>query len=443
MNLKVAFFNNTLVQKIIGVGESSSIIKNMALLATGSGAARIIGFASMPVITRIYSPSHMGVLSIFVAILSVIIPISTLRYSVAIPLPKRQSTAIYLMLICFCLLLISTTLLAAILLCSGSWLLGLTSMEALLPYKYLILIAYFGAGLYEILNAWATRRHAFITIAKTRVWQASAGSATKVVLGLCGLKPAGLLIGHVLSQAGGIISLSKSFFSIVRKKLPFISLKRGLLICKKYKDFPMFRLPSQFLLAFSAQAPLLFTAHLFTTETAGQLGLALTVLALPITLFGQTTGQAYYAEIAKIGSKNPHKILEITKSITKKLFFLSLIPCFVLTFFGSFLFEIIFGARWREAGVYSGILAVYLLSQFLFTPIGNALTVFNRQRLLLGLHLARAIIVILIFLFSYFMSASEIFTITTYSLSLTVVYALNCITVFKVIKSNTSSSTSF
>ena len=47
---------------------ASSIFRNMAMLASGTGVAKVIGIVSVPIITRIYLPEHMGVLSVFTAL---------------------------------------------------------------------------------------------------------------------------------------------------------------------------------------------------------------------------------------------------------------------------------------------------------------------------------------------------------------------------------------
>ena len=50
----------------------SAIFRNMMKLITGDGIARIIGLVSAPIITRIYLPEHMGVLSVFSSLIDII-----------------------------------------------------------------------------------------------------------------------------------------------------------------------------------------------------------------------------------------------------------------------------------------------------------------------------------------------------------------------------------
>ena len=203
---------------------------------------------------------------------------------------------------------------------------------------------------------------------------------------------------------------------------------------KRFADFPKYRLSSQFLLIVSTKAPLLYFAWHFGPETTGQLGLALTMIALPMTLFGQTTAQAYYAEIAKIGKKNPEKIYNITKNITKKLFLVSIPPFLILLIGGPWLFQFVFGEIWREAGVFASILAIYLLSQFVDSPIVNALNVFEKQGYFLQINIVRCVIILVVFFLSFVFKFSTINTLMTYSVGLSLQRVFVYIRIMKTIK---------
>jgi O-antigen/teichoic acid export membrane protein len=243
----------------------------------------------------------------------------------------------------------------------------------------------------------------------------------------------GLLIGHVVSQSGGCTSLYISFYQKLKINLKHVSVKRMAFVFKHYSDFPKFRLPSQFLLAFSGNAPLLFIGMLFDKQTTGQLGLALTTLALPMALFGNTTGRAYYAEIAKIGRKNPEQIRQITKSVTKKLFLVSILPLLLLLLAGPWMFTMVFGEVWSKAGEFARILAVYLVAQFVTSPLVNALNVFEKQFIFLKINIYRSIIMLIIFGISYVMLLSSYQTIFIYSIFMTFHYSFTSFQIYKVI----------
>src|SRR5690625_197305 len=154
------------------------------------------------------------------------------------------------------------------------------------------------------------------------------------------MNPWGLLIGTVLGHGGGVLSLARSFFQDFKSNIHAVSISKIDLLVRYYKDLPLYRLPSQFILVFSTKIPIFYFAIQYGSEPTGQLGLALVMVAIPMNLIGTNTGKAYYAEIARIGPNRKSEILALTKSITKKLSLLSLLPTLVLVLFAPFLFQL-------------------------------------------------------------------------------------------------------
>ncbi len=394
---------------------SGSIFRNMAVLASGSMVARAITIASMPIITRIYLPEHMGVLSVFMALTALITPFETMRYTSAIPLPKRDGIALNIAALCALILFSVTGLITIAFALTASRFLQMLSMEQLLPYWWLLPIAVAGKGLYEILQNWAIRTKSFKIITKTRLSQALIGCSTKIILGLFGLKPLGLLIGQIFLQAGGSFSFIKSFRQTFVSNARWLTKSNIRFVAARYAEFPKYRLPSQFLLVVATKAPLLYFAWHFGKEVTGQLGLALTMIALPLTLFGQATSQAYYAEISNMGRRRADEISKLTHSITKKMLCIGLVPGVVLLAAGPLLFSIAFGAQWSEAGLFVRILSPYLVSQFVTSPVTNVLSVIGKQQYLLQINIIRIILALLVFSISYVGQLNAALTLIIYS----------------------------
>lgn len=130
----------------------------MITLAMGAGLARIVGIASIPILTRLYSPDDYGVLAVYTSIVTVLVPILTFRYVTAIPLPKTDAMAFNLFVLCAKLIALGTLLIALTLGLFGHTVLGWFSMEELAPYWWLIAIGVMGTASYELFSMWATRK---------------------------------------------------------------------------------------------------------------------------------------------------------------------------------------------------------------------------------------------------------------------------------------------
>ncbi len=143
----------------------------MTMLASGTVAAKAIGVLTVPVITRLYLPEHFGVLAVFTAITALLVPFGTLLYSMAIPLPKQDGLATNLAVLCGMCLLAMSALTFFVFWITAPALLGLLSMEEMLPYWWLLPLAIAGAGMYEFLSNWAVGKKAFKPLGnKTKVW---------------------------------------------------------------------------------------------------------------------------------------------------------------------------------------------------------------------------------------------------------------------------------
>ena len=413
---KISVYKNKLNKTWKSDTHTGSVFRNMTKLATGTGIAKLIGFLTAPVITRIYLPEHFGVLSVFVALTALLVPFGTLRYTMAIPLPRHDGAATNLAVLSGILLFCVSVFSFFFFWLLGPAILGVLSMEQLLPYWWLLPLAVAGTGMYELLTNWAVRERAFKPLAKTQVWQQVLGATVKIGLGFLGFKPVGLLIGQIFNQAGGVLSLLRSFSEKFSANIRHVSKKRMQFLILRYADFPKFRLPSQFLMVIATKAPLLYFAWQFGAETAGQFGLAMMVLLLPVNLIGQNTGKAYYGEIAKLGRNNSDEIYKLTKKITINLFKISIVPFITLLVLGPWLFEIIFGDSWREAGVFASILAINLLTMFVANPITNALNVVGKQAYYFQINFIRLFLIIFVFSISYFLEFNPYITLITYSL---------------------------
>ena len=79
---------------------TGSVFRGMFTLALGSGAARLISIAVIPVLSRIYAPEDYGVLSVFIALTAILAPLLSLRYVTALPLPRHPGLAMSLFALC-------------------------------------------------------------------------------------------------------------------------------------------------------------------------------------------------------------------------------------------------------------------------------------------------------------------------------------------------------
>lgn len=397
--------------------EWKHVFSGMLTLAFGSGVARLIGLVCMPILTRIYSPEDYGVLAIFTALVMLLGPIMTLRYSQALPLPKTDAIAVNIFFCCVLLVLFLGLIISIVFWLFSFEILVFFSMEKVVGWWWLIVLGAVAISFYELLSLWATRKKEYRAIANSQIFQSLSGNLVKVLMGFLMLKPLGLMVGQCMSLSAGGSVLLKSFLSLgfpmLRKNVRWA---RMTFILRYYQDFFWFRLPSYILLALSMQMPVMLMAALFDAASTGQLSLAIMALALPVNLIGQAVARAYYAEVASLGKENIEKIYRLTKELQVRLFLIAIPFSVALYFFSESVFTVVFGRDWATAGTYAAIMAPYILFQLTSAPLDQVVNVIGSQKYFLLVNVLRVIGFSMVFLIGRFYEVDP----TTYVLMVSV-----------------------
>ncbi|MEZ9042782.1 MULTISPECIES: lipopolysaccharide biosynthesis protein [unclassified Vibrio] len=411
---------------------NKQLFRDIRTLVFGSSSAKLIGLISIPIITRVYGPQELGELSIFLAIVSLLIPLFTLRYNIAIPLPEKEEESYSLLKLCFvscCIWFILTMILASISFFKFEY------SEIFGVNKYYILLmpsVAFLVGIYETIESYLVRNRNFKVISKSKISQSLLGNLTKVILGVLNVGAIGLVIGHSLTLMGGLLVFVVYFKNKILKFLHYSC--DMIYIARQYIEFPIYRLPSQFMLILSSKIPLLYFGYIYGTEETGQLALSFTCMAIPIALVSQNIGQVVYSEAAKQINSGLSNIYSLTKNLIKKLLIVGVFPSFILFFFSKELFIIVFGQKWELAGIYTSILSFYMLFQFISNPITSIINVVSNQKMFLLVNFLRLIMICLVFSFSYYFRSDPLSTLKNFSLIMVINYIITIAIVLRMVK---------
>ena len=419
---------STLKEKI----RKSKFGKNILIIAGGTAFAQVLGIIFSPIITRIYPPEQYGVLTAYTAVLGLLVISASLDYQKAIPIAEDDNKAINILVLSLISLFSVVVFVASLLYLWGDFFLSVLDSEVLSSFKYLIPIGVLFAGLYNIVLQWGFRTRNYKVITRTKVSQSVTSNLIKIGLGLLNIGPIGLIIGTITGQSAGITSLS---VPLLKKRTSFVSvnLKSLKYVLKRYKKFPLYSAPSNYVYTASNNLPVILLVSLFDSTITGFFGLAKSITYLPISLIGNSISQVFYSESANLGKENPKEIKRLAISLMKKIAIIAVIPLLVLLFFGPILFSFVFGKEWYEAGIYARLLSIMVYFHFIATPIGRVLEIFERQREGLALNIVRLVLVAGVFLVSKIMRFSSYITVGLYSISNAVTYIILLILVLRVL----------
>jgi len=337
----------------------------------GSAAAAVITFAASPLLTRIFGPEVLGLFGVFSALGVIFALVATGRFDLAIPIPVKESEAAGLYRLCYRVAVVAGLGVACLLplraqLAHALGYPGLEPWLIALPATVVL-----GAWI-QTETAWATRVQSFGAIAKARVVQATVTAAIQIGLSFAGwiALPAGLLAGFFAQIA------------LMRKIRPDNDLTRlepPSALVRKYRQFPLYTLPSGLLDAITMQLPLLVGGLFFGPAFAGFYVLSSKILALPSAFFGGPAGQVFYREFAKrLNSGGNARALIFSAWI--KLAAMGAIPFLVLAYSGPWLFEHIYGDTWRAAGEMAVVLGPMFFVMLISSPTSGAMLVLGGQR---------------------------------------------------------------
>jgi O-antigen/teichoic acid export membrane protein len=370
-----ALFMSRIVAAVRRALPANRFARSVSVLAGGAIGGQLIMVLAAPFLTRLYDPQDIGMLAVFVALLSLTSVVACLRYEVLIPIPEDDREAAALTVLSLITLLVFVAIGAVPVLLYREQIAHLMNLPALAGYLYLVPVGAFFAGAYSILNFWAVRAQAFTPLARTRVSQSILMAA--IQLGGAPLGPAALLVGQVAGHAAGTFSLGMRMLRAQSVLLRAVRLDDVVAAARKYKKSPLVSTWSALFNTAGAHLPSMLFAALFNPAVAGMLALANRVLALPLQVLGKATASVFFA-----GAAHAHRegaLPELVATVHGRLAHIGMPPTLMLIVAGPHIFSGVFGAEWRQAGAFAQWLAPWLYLVLVTSPLSALFEVLDRQ----------------------------------------------------------------
>lgn len=350
----------------------NDFMKNAMKLLTGTTIAHVITFLFSPVITRIYSPSEFGMYTLFLTIGGSLGLFATMRYEMAILLPKDEKEAGSLKELC-----IVSSLVVSIIILFGSLVLnGIYSFDS---NVFLVTgVFVLATGLYQTYYYLSNRNNDYKGMGNSRIIQTLLFSILSIVFYQIG--GAGLVIAHIVSIVFSYLYLkwrrNMSFFTIDIKKGNSKSLVE---VAKKYKNMPLYNSIHAFMDIIMNNGLLFLINIFYGSAVLGLYAFSWKVLRAPLAVIGSAIGQVYLNRASQYYN-NKQAIKPLINKIVFRLLLIAFPAFLVLGLAGDLIFKIVFGDDWIEAGKYVQILSPWLFFNFMSSPIVQTFIVLNKQK---------------------------------------------------------------
>ena len=347
-------------------------------LVTGTVVAQGVVFVMTMILTRVYSTQDYGQFTQYASVVAIIASVAALRYDMTIMLPRQRPWA----LACARLGMVCVTV---------TCLLATLASFPLRPWVF----AHWGPGVaawlpmvgatafllasLQLLQYWYNRQSDYRTISVNRVEQQIGQTVGQLVLGVVGMvSVGGLILGQTVGQLWAFFNLGYKARPL-RAPLPAGSPSLWH-VARRYKRMPLLNGPNVLVDALRLNGVNLLIGA-WSVEALGQFNLAWRILEVPLALINGAVSQVFFH---KLSTLEPGQMRPLVRLVIKRILVLALAPFAALYLISPWLFPLLFGAQWSDAGYFARALIPWLFLTLVTSPLSNLFVVAERQDWMLG-----------------------------------------------------------
>ncbi|MFV2053705.1 lipopolysaccharide biosynthesis protein [Aliiroseovarius sp. YM-037] len=359
-----------------------------AIVLGGTVGAQVIGFAALPILSRLYDPAAFGQFQTFMSALLVIMPLAALRYEYAILRVRSGVGLVTAIALCLGLNLLLPLLLLG--LTYGVRYLAPNMLPDILGVGPWLAVGALAVGLLQTASQLPVRQKNYRMIALSRVSQTSVFQVSAMIAGANSHTPSALIL-ILCDVLGRLLAAALLFVSWLRSApgLAAPSLRGTRRIARTYRSYPFFSVPSSLVSALSAAVPFFAISLIFSAEALGQFAMAWRVVFMPIGLVAFALSQVLNAELSQtLRGANDGDARPI-RQLVSKMALLAIVPSALIYLAAPSAFSIVLGADWVEAGQIAAAMAPLVFFMGVHSPINTVLVVIGHPHLQLAWEAAR------------------------------------------------------
>lgn len=351
---------------------------NVLALVTGTTIAQIIPMAISPLVTRLYSPDEFGLFALYMSIVSVINVSLTGRYELAVVLPKKDDDAISITSTAIIVACVFSGLIFIVICFFNEKLAAILGNVQFSNWLYAVPISALSIATSQTLNYWLIRKKAFTNLSISKVWQTGSTALSTLILGFMGVNT-GLLIGYILGNIIVII-VGMRQVSITGFHVKELSKAKIVEDIKRHRDLPKFSALPAMMDSASLSLPVMIINHSFGGAVTGFFNLSRQVLGGPLSIISLAISQVLLERISE-RKRNQQPVLRELLTVLYRLIIIALIFLVVTILLAPDIFAFIFGEKWRDAGLYSQIMACSFALRFVVSPLSIVFTALDAIKL--------------------------------------------------------------
>lgn len=334
--------------------KKSELLRNTSILVSGTALAQSIPILLQPILRRFYSAEIFGAYAVYGSLVGILSIIACFKYDLAIILPRKDKEAANIFFLSVLISLIyNGIILFVIIIWKKDILVFFNLSEKYSGYLYFVPLGIFFYSFYQGINNWLIRKKGFLPISINKFVRRGSEGCAQIAFKFFNNSHGiifGDLIGHIANIFYGIYQGGKkglSFALLSPDKIKYVA--------KKYSEFPKYNVIPSFMSACSFLLPVIFLNKFFSSEITGYFDLSKLLLSIPLILISGSISNVLLQSISEKfkDNKSLKKDLLLISGI---VFIIGAAEILIISFFGIFIFKVIFGDSYEFSGKISQIL---------------------------------------------------------------------------------------
>ena len=364
-------------------------------MMSGTVFSQIVTVAAAPVLSRLYTGEQFGILALYISISALFILIATGRYELAIVLPDEEKKAYNLVAVSSLIAAAMTLISYLTVLIFGDILSSMFKEPLLGKFLLFVPLSVLSMGLYQVFYNWSLRRKKFRIMSFSKIVQSAVTVAVSITMGFSGDVASGLIAGWIGGQIAAMAFIGIS--TLIKQPVAWSQIRYPEMksVAIQYKDFPRVNAFHAMLDSVQNYGITFLISFAFGNTALGWYSFSYRILRTPLALIGSSFAQINYSTMSEMYNKGI-SIRPVVVQTMKRIFFIG-IPFFAIAaVFSPYIFNVIFGSEWKQAGVLAQIMAPWLFINFIVSPASVVPNILNKQKKAFILNLSAAAFSLLI-----------------------------------------------
>ncbi|MCW8905860.1 MAG: oligosaccharide flippase family protein [Sedimenticola sp.] len=342
-----------------------SFTKDTGVLAFGTIVSQLVIILSSPVLTRFYSPADFGMLAVYSAILGAVSPVISLRYDIAIVLPRSKQKANDLVILSLLIVTVFSLLSLVLIPVFDDEFVKAFGQDYGHIIPWLLFISILLVGTHQIAIFWAIRHKSYQAISGSKLSQSVFMVTVQLVCHRFGSIV--LILGQIIGQ---IISTAYLLFMVCvreRRSIKASTCERLQSVASEYQKFPIYTTWSALVNSAGVQLPIMIFAIIFGIKVTGYYALAQRILTLPMAIVGDAIQSIFFTNISEEVRRD--RVSHIISALFSLLIQLVLPPMLLVLLFAPEAFAYVFGDTWGYSGELAQLMVIWIITQFSTGPL--------------------------------------------------------------------------